>query len=394
MSTIDALTEFYAKVVKSVDRGDNTLAVFLDLSKAFDTLPHDKLLYKLHHYGIRGVSLKFFTSYLENRNMFVHFNEFKSDTRHINCGVPQGSVLGPLLFLIYVNDLYRAVLKSSVIQFADDTTLYKAANCNKTLFADINEDLKHLSTWFKSNNLSLNALKTHYVLFRGRRKRYDDEFSLLIDNKVIKRCSNAKFLGMNFDEFLTWDAHVHHIGKKLSSCIYSMNSMKYHVDSSVLKKIYHSLFESYLRYGIHLWANTSTCNLNYLLKLQKKAVRIICKVKYNEHTAELFNKLHLLNIEQLINKSFGNIMYKFVNRKLPLNIQSLFSSNEDVHSHFTRQHTNPHFTKHRTQIYSKSFLHRSKTFWQSLPFNIKSYKTVKSFNKHVNNYLLSSNIQS
>ena len=193
MSTVDALTEFYGKVVETIDKGDNMLAVFLDLSKAFDTLPWDKLLFKLNHYGIRGVSQAWFHSYLSNRNMYVLFNGFKSDTLPVTCGVPQGSVLGPLLFILYVNDLHRAVLNSATIQFADDSTLFKSGKCNKLLFSQVNEELQQLCIWFKANTLSLNALKSHYVLFRGKRKKFDDEYTLSIDNVIIQRCKCVSF---------------------------------------------------------------------------------------------------------------------------------------------------------------------------------------------------------
>jgi len=386
------LTEFYGNLVKSVDGGENTLAVYLDLSKAFDTLPFDKLLYKLQHYGVRGISYNFFSSYLRNRNMYVDFDGCKSNSSSVVCGVPQGSVLGPLLFLIYVNDLYRAVLKSSVIQFADDTTLYKSGKCNKLLFADVNDDLKRLSVWFKSNTLSLNTSKTYYILFRSKRKKFNDEFNLLIDNSIVSRCHSIKFLGMVFDEFLSWDNHVKYIGKKLSSCLYSMNALKRCVDLNVLSKVYYSLFDTYIRYGLHLWANTSQSNINYLTKLQKKAVRILCNEKYNAHTSDLFKKLQIMNIRQSIEKSYALLIYRFSIKTLPCKIHCLFNSNADIHTYETRQREHPHFTKHRTQLYSNSFLHKAKTIWQSLPLSVQSRKTEKSFNKKISKYLIENNI--
>lgn len=278
--------------------------------------------------------------------------------------------------------------KSSVIQFADDTTLYKSGNSNKTLFNDINEDLKQLSTWFRSNTLSLNAAKTNFILFRSARKKFNDEFSLSIDGTVIKRCSFTKFLGMYFDEFLSWDKHVKYIGKKLSSCLYSLNSLKRQVDLNVLKKIYFSLFDTHLRYGLHLWANTSVSNTNYIFKLQKKAIRILCNANYNAHTAELFVKLKLLNINQMIEKAFATVSFRFTHNSLPPNVKSLFSSNTEVHSYQTRQRSHPHIFKHRSQLFARSFLHRATMIWQSLPYNIRTCNSVKLFNRQINNHLL------
>ena len=195
---------------------------------------------------------------------------------------------------------------------------------------------------------------------------------------------------MKFDEFLSWDAHVNYIGKKLSSCIYSLSSLKHLLSTDILKKIYFSLFDSYVRYGLHLWSNTSCSNINYITKLQKKAIRAVCKEKYNAHTSELFKKLELLNINQLAHKSYASLIYRFTNNDLPINIRNLFTENADIHSYNTRQRANPHISKHRTALYTNSFLHSAPMLWQSIPMHIKTRKTTKSFNKLVNKHLLDS----
>lgn len=168
-----------------------------------------------------------------------------------------------------------------------------------------------------------------------------------------------------------------------------MNSLKNHVDINVLKKIYISLFDSYVRYGLHLWANTSSRNLSYIFKLQKKAIRIICKVPYNAHTNELFKKLNLLKLNQLVEKSYTYIMFKYSKKDLPFNLQAMFISNTNVHTYNTRQHTHPHITKHHTQLYSNSYLHRAPMIWQSLPIQIKNCKTIQSFGRQLNKHYLS-----
>ena len=158
--------------MSSLDKQEHSLSVFLDLSKAFDTIDHTILLNKLNHYGVRGVALDWFRSYLSNRKQFVNFKDTKSDIRNVDCGVPQGSVLGPLLFIIYTNDLPKAIKYSKCILSADDTTLFYCTKHRNELYNNISMDLNALSDWFKANKLSLNVSKTNYMTFSNSKKKH------------------------------------------------------------------------------------------------------------------------------------------------------------------------------------------------------------------------------
>ena len=203
-----AALEFITDTVEALENKKSTLAVFLDLSKAFDTINHDIILAKLDFYGIRGIVYDGMTSYLSNRSQYVHFDDCKSPLMSINCGVPQGSVLGPLLFVIYMNDLPDCLNKANGILFADDTTLYISSDSLEELYNDMNLELKTLSDWFLANKLSLNLNKTNYMLFTNRCFANDDAANLCVGDIIIERKACVKFLGINIDENLTWNNHI------------------------------------------------------------------------------------------------------------------------------------------------------------------------------------------
>ena len=160
---------------KALDNGNIGCGVFVDLQKAFDIVDHQILLAKLNHYGIRGVSNDWFTSYLSNHHQYLSINGYESGLAAINCGVPQGSVLGPLLFLLYINDLNQAIQSSKVHHFADDTNLLCLSNSIKKLNKQVNADLKHLVSWLNVNKISLNVKKTEMVIFKSKQKKLESD---------------------------------------------------------------------------------------------------------------------------------------------------------------------------------------------------------------------------
>ena len=218
----------------------------MDLQKAFDTVDHEILLSKLDYYGIRGISNNWFKSYLSNRKQFVSINGYDSGLAEIKCGVPQGSVLGPLLFLLYINDLNQAIKFCKVHHFADDTNLLYLGRSIKKLNKLVNYDLKNMLYWLNANKISLNVKNTELVIFKSKWKQFDGEIKLKLSRKRLFPTDNVKHLGVKIDGNLSWKSHIDYISVKLSRANALLFKIRNSVNSSILKYIYFAIFESHL----------------------------------------------------------------------------------------------------------------------------------------------------
>ena len=323
----------------SMDKNEIPINVFIDLSKAFDTLDYDILLTKLCYYGINGTSLELMKSYLSNREQYVEIDDTKSEIVSIHTGVPQGSILGPLLFIIYMNDIYQSSDLLDFIIYADDTTL---SGTLQVISKDcinysrcINEELDKVCTWLKLNKLSLNTSKTKYMIFHTPQRKIE-ELELSIDGMLLERVKSFNFLGITINEHLKWGDHIDKISNKISRNIGILNNVKNFLPEKIKLTIYNSLILSHINYGLILWGHKS-CKCDRILKLQKRAVRLIKCAKYNAHTEPLFKQLSLLRIDHLLKQQELKFYFKYRNNLLPVYLQNipLFHINE-IHLHDTR----------------------------------------------------------
>ena len=272
--TSHALIHLTDKIREQLDKGNFACGIFVDFQNAFDTVDHQILIQKLNYYGIRGIANNWFSSYLQNRTQFVSINGFDSNVNAICCGVPQGSKLGPLLFLIYLNDLHFAIKYCKVHHFADDTNLLSFNNSIKKINKQVGHDLKYLSNWLNANKICLNFSKTEVVLFKSVRKQTEATLKLKLKGKRLYTTNSVKYLGIKIDEDLNWHEQINNVAVKLNRANAMLSKVRHFVQKKTFKSIYHAIFESHLFYSCLVWAQNIYSNKRLYI-LQKKSLRFM-----------------------------------------------------------------------------------------------------------------------
>ena len=301
-------------LTKQMDTENVPTNIYIDLSKAFDTLDHCILLDKLNYYGIRGVANNLLHSYISNRYQYVDFNGSISSTKVVDTGVPQGSILVPLLFLIYINDLPRVSPLFNMVMYADDTTLYCNLS-NNTNEKDLNSELHKISEWLTSNKLSLNALKTKFMVFHSMQRKVTYPV-LTINNTIIERVKQLMFLGILLHYTLKWQKHIDCISKKVCKAIGVMYRLKHIYPETVLLIIYQSIINAQFTYGLLVWG--SKINTNHPLHLLiKRALRIVKNTDYVAHSEPICKDLRLLKMPDMFRLALSKFYFKLMNNKLP-----------------------------------------------------------------------------
>ena len=380
---LDCTNEWYI----NLDRKMFNLVVLIDLKKAFDTVDHQILLSKLELYGIKGQAINLLKSYLTNRKQRCQIRNSFSSERLIKCGVPQGSILGPLLFLLYINDLPHCLSKTKPRLFADDTNLTASANSMTDLEAAVNSDLENLRKWLIANKLSLNVAKTEFILIGSKsmiKNISNSHPNVFIENKQIKQVYECKTLGVKIDQHLSWKGNTDEICKKVTAGISAIRRIRPFVAQDTLILIYNAIVRPYFDYCYEVWDVFGAAQSKRLQKLQNRAARIILNVSNDvEHNIAL----HALGWEPLQmerKKAKAKIMYKLLNKMGPKSLTNLFSyKSENTNYHLRDISSGLCLPKPRTNNMKNSFMYDGTQLWNSIPKEIRESKSLSSFRNKI-----------
>ena len=368
-STNHALISITEDVRKALDKQNISCGVFIDLQKAFDTVNHAILLNKLDFYGIRGVANDWLRSYLTNRQQFTSIDGHESEKAHMPYGVPQGSVLGPLLFLIYINDLHNAIKYSTVRHFADDTNLLINNKSPKQLQKRLNLDLRNLSKWLKANMISLNSSKSELIIFKHPSKTINYNFKIKLDGKKLIPSKFVKYLGVYIDCNLSWAYHIDILATKLSRANGMLMKVRHYVSRNTLHSIYFGIFHSLLTYGVQIWGQIKNKHFHRVQLLQNKAIRTINFANFRASVNPLYKDSNILKLSDIINLQNFLFVRDDLKGELPNALTDTFKLVSNVHNYNTRSASQSKVTMPsvRTTIYGiRSITYQSGAIWNYL----------------------------
>ena len=389
-NTSHSISCLYEKLITNLENKHDSAIVLIDLKAAFDTIDKSLLLEKLDHYGIRGNTLKLLTSYLTDRKQYIKSNDIESVMLNVICGVPQGSVLGPLLFIIFINDIFNCSLFDPVL-FADDAALILHAKNLKKLSKLVNREAAKFLLWLDVNKLTLNYKKTKFMLVTNRTytERYKSKFRVNINKQNIERISEFKYLGVLIDHKLRWNKHVDYLKVKIAKAAGAIKKTRAFMPMSASMMLYNSLVDSHLRYGIVSWG---TCANSLKLPLQRILNRIILSLHTNStntHNTTNTRLIKILNLSNLYTYETAKFMHSLAYKYNPPAFDNAFS--EIQHDHHTRFRTNAQFQliNTRTNTGQRSIKYAGVKCWANIPLYLKSKEKRKSFSKLLKQELLS-----
>lgn len=393
MNTENALLHFMKDIYDGLNSNKSTSGLFLDITKAFDTVDHELLLNKLYRCGIRGVVHKWFKSYLSDRLQCVKIGSKYSTMGKITHGVPQGSVLGAVLFIIYINDFCNAKLQGTITSFADDTAFSYVKENWDDVHVAMNEDLKAVQWWFTVNHMILSIKKTMYLNFNLRKNiKFLQPIKLICAScllnssnnicrtnecSIISKADNIKYLGVTLDQVLSWKLHIENIKAKLNNVIRLFYFLRNICNQELLRMLYFAFAQSRIEYGIVLWGSAYNTNSNSIFLQQKHLVRVISHRTRTEPSRPLFSKLNILPLKKL-----------FILRVLRKYYDTVNIPNEVVR--YKRKLRNAHCSivpQPKNTCFQKSFYFVAPWLFNSLPNDVKVSRNRNEFAKKLKSWI-------
>ena len=386
-----ACLDIVTTTLDNINQRKYTGLIFLDLQKAFDTVSHNILLKKLDHYGIRGPAHKLICSFL-HRKQYVSVDGIQSEIESITYGVAQGSILGPLLFLLYINDLNNSVNCLPRL-FADDTCLIIDSPNLASLETEMNKDLTNVYNWSIANKLSLNPSKSNHLIISPKQNILSPHVTLIVNNLPILSCDKAKYLGVFIDSRLNFHSHIKSVENKVARSVGILSKLKHFLPSNSLLKLYYAFIHPHLLYGLSIWGCTHKSYLSKLQTLQNKAVKIIGGGKYMDHATPFYSKLKILKIPELYKHEVAKLVFHHYHQRLPPLLSNLYIKTNHVSQKCTRSSSTAnkptlYIPLYKTTRLQKSIRYQGVKIWNKIPTSIKTKQSFKSFEVSYKNYLL------
>lgn len=386
-STLSAVSELITDIRRNLDQKNYCACTFFDLRKAFDALCHLRLLSKLSNSGIKGVDLKLFYSYLSNRNQRVRLNDVLSDQLSMKYGVPQGSLLGPLLFLIYINETLNLTLNGKLIMFADDMALLNSDKSPSDLRLVMQSDAISINNWCEENHMKINESKTHYIIFQNRNQNMNHflNFKLSINDIELNRVYSAKYLGLLIDHQLLFNAHINNIRSKLQTYNFLLYKLKNVLPRKIKYIIFHSYIMSHVRYLLPIWGFTAKDRLNNIHIMINKCLRNIKNLDYKCSSKLLYDS-NIMPLSSLLEYDSTLMIFK-INHGLMKNNFTLRKMC-DIHNYNTRSASDLYSDFFRTSGGQLSPLYNSIINYNNMPDNIKTIKKICEFKIALKEYIV------
>ena len=408
-SSVHALLHVINFISDAFNKGEFAIGVFLDFQKAFDLVDHNILLMKLEKLGVRGVALNWFKNYLKDRKQFVMVNGVLSSfSKLINISVLQGSILGPLLFLCFINDFHKSNNLFN-IHFADDTSCLVKGNNIVELSNIVNSEIQKIGVWLRSNKLSINSSKTKVIIFHPKGKTVENVNFVFNNNEPgkpekqelispLERITNHskpypayKLLGVYLDENLNFNYQTNITLKKISRSLFSLRQAKNILNSKALKSLYYALIHPHFLYCLPVVSCTNAQNIHALTQLQKKCIRIISKSRYNAHTAPLYHSLNILPLPDLISQQNLLFLHSVEHKYAPISFHNIFPknlNNQTLHEYPLRNSEEYYVPRVRNEYLKKFPAYAIPKTWNEINLDSKTLPTPSIFKSKTKKYFI------